>query len=246
MRHRRLSVPRPIALVLAALALATAAVPAAAQSPSPDGSPVPGPSAPAIRAGTLPSEGGAVEPGTYSDWSLGPTLTFTLGPGWGVTPVDAGFGLALVRTDQPAIAVLTISSFTGDVFVDPCLAEGEETMRIDPTPEALVTELGANPSLIVGPPEETTLAGLPALEVEVGMQMPMACEPPVTWIWATPPTGGFVLEGGEEARFTLAALDAGTVLVASAEAWPGADLAELVAATDALLATLEIGPPPGA
>jgi hypothetical protein len=241
MRHRRPIVRRPGALLAAAAALVLVAAPAGAQSPSPDAS-----VAPVLRAGTLPTEGGAVEPGTYSDWSLGPTLTFTVGPGWGVTPADAGFGLALVRADQPAIAVLTISTFAGDVFVDPCLAAGEETMRIDPTPEGLIAELAANPSLLVGPPAETELAGLPALVVEVGIQMPMACEPPVTWIWATPPSGGFVLEGGEEARFTLAALDAQTVLVASAEAWPGADLGELVAATDALLATLEIGPPPGA
>lgn len=246
MRHRRPTTHLPVALLAAAAILVLAAVPAGAQSPSPDASAAPGPSAPAVRAGTLPTAGGAVEPGTYSDWSLGPTLTFAVGPGWGVTPADAGFGLALVRVDQPAIAVLTISTFTGDVFVDPCLAAGEETMRIEPTPDGLVAELAANPSLLVGPPEETELAGLPALVVEVGMQMPMACEPPVTWVWATPPAGGFLLEGGEEARFTLAALDAQTVLVASAEAWPGADLAELVAATDALLATLEIGPPPAA
>ena len=51
---------------------------------SPAPSPIP------VREGTIPAAGGLLEPDTYVDWSLGPTLTFTVGDGWAATPVDAG------------------------------------------------------------------------------------------------------------------------------------------------------------
>lgn len=208
---------------------------APAASPVPSGSPVP------VREGTLPAAGGPVDPGTYEDWSLGMTLTFTLGDGWAVTPVDAGYGLALLRRDQPEIAIVTFSTFEGQVYRDPCLAAGDDVLEIDPTAAGLAAELMANPSLITSTPEEVTVAGLPALRVEVGTQQPMLCEPPTTSLWAIPPSGAFFLEDGEQASFTMVDVE-GTVLVIAVEAWPGADYEALSAAADELVATLTITP----
>lgn len=234
--------PRRRSAAAAVLLLALAgALPGGAAGASP--SPLPSPAAPAVREGTLPAEGGPVEPGTYQDWSLGQTLTFTLDDGWAATAADAGYGLALLRRDQAAPALVSIAPFTGLAHRDPCLATSEETIEIEPTAAGLAAELAANPSLIVGPPEEREVAGFPALHVEVGIQQPMACEPPVTSLWAIPPEGAFFLEDGEEAGFTIVETDAG-VLVIAVEAYPGADYAALVAAAEPLIASLEIGPAP--
>ena len=100
--------------------------------------------------------------------------------------MDAGFGLALVWGGSPVPAVLTFTQFEGLVFQDPCLATTEETLTIDLTPEALAADLAQSPYLVVAEPVETEVGGLPALRLEVATQQPMGCEPPATWIWASP------------------------------------------------------------
>ncbi len=247
------------ASVAAALALAA---PAVAQSPTPGEGPSapsgtcflvepgttpppqpsPGPSdpPPAVREGTIPAAGGRLTPGeTYQDWSLGPTLTFTAGGCWAATPVDAGFGLALVWGGEPSPSVLSLTDFQGLVFQDPCLAASEETLAIDATPEGIIADISQNPSLIVSAPVVADLGGLPALRVEVATQSPMACELPRTWIWASPGGGGFVLEDGEEATLLFAELN-GRTLVASWETYLGGDFETFSAEAEALLDTLTV------
>jgi len=214
--------------------------PSASASPGPDGSP--GPSLPpAVRFGTIPADGGQLEPGEYSDWSLGPTLTFSVLDGWAATPVDAGFGLALVWGGSRVPGVLTFTQFDGLVFQDPCLATTEETLPIELTPDALASDLAQSPYLVVAEPIETQVAGLAALRLEIATQQPMGCEPPATWIWAATSGGGFVLEDGEQA--TLLLLTVGErVLVIVWETYPGGDFEGLTAAAEAIVETLTIDP----
>ena len=202
-----------------------------------------------MRLGTIPAEGGILEAGEYSDWSLGSTLTFSVPDGWAATPVDAGFGLALVWGGSPVPAVLTFTQFDGLVFQDPCLATTEETLAIDLTPDALAADLAQSPYLVVAEPAEVEVGGLPALRLEVATQQPMGCDPPVTWIWAAASGGGFVLEDGEQATFLL--VPAGErVLVIAWETYPGGDFEGLTAAAEAVVETLTIDtssdPGPGA
>jgi len=274
---RRSRAARRPASLIALLALALAAAPVAGQSPDPSPGPSiePGPSAPSapsapaspaaspaaspiaspdasdapVRLGTIPAAGGILEAGEYQDWSLGPTLTFSVPDGWAATPVDAGFGLALVWGGSPVPAILTFTQFEGLVFQDPCLATTEETLAIDLTPDALAADLAQSPYLVVAAPVETEVGGLPALRLEVATQQPMGCEPPATWIWASPGGGGFVLEDGEQATFLL--LPVGErLLVLAWETYPGGDFEGLTAAAEAVLETLTIDastdPGPGA
>ena len=257
----------PVAAVLLALALPVAgAAPAAGQSPDastgpafpagtcflaePGASPAPTPSpAPGaspqpvvVRDGTIPAAGGVLTPGeSYSDWSLGPTITFTAGDCWAATPVNAGFGLALVWGGSPVPSVLSLTEFEGLVFEDPCLAANENTLPVDATPEGLIGDIAQSPYLIVSEPTEADLGGLPALRIEVATQSPMGCEPPATWLWAARPSGGFVLEDGEEATFLLAQLNNRT-LVLSWETYLGGDFETFSAAAEALVATLTVDP----
>jgi hypothetical protein len=255
---------RPAVIGLLALTAALPLVgigPAAAQSPSPgapaippgtcflaepDASPAPPPSlAPGasplpVRDGTIPAQGGRLVPGQeYVDRSLGPTITFTAGDCWAATPVDAGFGLALVWGGSPAAAVLSLAEFEGLVFEDPCLATSDATLVVDRTPEAIIGDISQSPYLIVSEPIEADLGGLPALRVEVATQSPMGCEPPQTWIWASPSGGGFVLEEGQEATFLFSELN-GRTLVAAWETFPGGDFTGLTQAAEALMATLSV------
>lgn len=255
---------RPAAVTLLALAAALPIVgvaPVTAQSPAPtfppipagtcflvepDASPAPEPSAaPGAsplpeRLGTIPAAGGRLVPGqTYSDWSMGPTISFTAGDCWAATPVDAGFGLALIWGGSPVPAVLSLTEFEGLVFEDPCLATSDATLPVDATPEGIIGDIAQSPYLVVSEPVEADLGGLPALRIEVATQSPMGCEPPQTWIWAARPSGGFVLEEGEEATFLLAQLNNRT-LVASWEAYPGGDFEGLNAAAEELMATLTV------
>lgn len=263
---RRPRAARRPASLIALLALALVAAPVAAESP--DASPAPSiepsssaPPAPSgvpaspgasptaspdasfapVRLGTIPAAGGILEPGEYQDWSLGPTLTFSVPDGWAATPVDAGFGLALVWGGSPVPAILTFTRFEGLVFRDPCLATTEETLAIDLTPDALAADLAQSPYLVVAAPVETEVGGLPALRLEVATQQPMGCEPPATWIWASPGGGGFVLEGGEQATFLLVSVDE-RVLVLAWETYPGGDFEGLTTAAEAIVETLTIGP----
>lgn len=209
-------------------------------SPAPVPTAAPGASPLPERQGTIPAAGGRLTPGaTYSDWSMGPTISFTAGDCWAATPVDAGYGLALVWGGSAVPSVLSVTEFTGLVFEDPCLATTDNTLPVDATPEGLIADLGQSPYLIVSEPVEADLGGLPALRIEVATQSPMGCEPPATWIWAARPSGGFVLEDGEQATFLLAQLNDRT-LVVSWESYPGGDFEGLTAAAEALVATLTV------
>ena len=258
-RRARHLVPAAILVVaLAAPAAASAAPSTAPGSAAPGAStgacylvaPTPGPSpstspgasvAPLpVRKGTIPAAGGILEPGaTYTDYSLGPTLTFTAGDCWAATPVDAGFGLALVWGGSGGAAVLTFTEFEGLVFEDPCQATSDKVISIPRTPEALANDLMANPSLITGEPTDITVSGFSGLRLELATQQPMECQPPVTWTWASTPYGGFVLQDGEQATFELLQVGERT-LVISWEAYTGADFEAFSAAAEAVVATLTI------
>jgi hypothetical protein len=258
-RRRLLAGSALLALALAVPAQAASpepvpsAVPSPSAAPSPSAEPSPSPSAesspsavpsatPApVRQGTLPAEGGIVEPGTYEDWSLGPTLTFDVPEGWAVTPVDAGFGLALVWAAAPAPAVLTFTEFPGFVFQDPCLATTDETLEIERTPDAIAADIAQSPYLVVGPPIETEVAGLPALQLDVATQQPMGCDPPETWVWANPPEGGFILSDGQQATFLFLTVGE-RVLVVSYETFPGVPFEPFAEAAMEIIETLSIDP----
>jgi hypothetical protein len=136
-------------------------------------------------------------------------------------------------------AVLTFTEFEGYVFQDPCQATTDATLTLPRTPDALAGDLVVNPSLIVGEPVDTEVAGLPALRLEIATQQPMDCAQGITWVWASTPQGGFVLEDGEQATFELVQVGERTLVIAW-EAYPGADFVALSAAAEAMISTLTI------
>jgi hypothetical protein len=212
-------------------------------SPSASGLPLPTlPPRPPLPDGllALPETGGPLEPGTYGSWALGPLVRFTVDDQWAARGPDlSGLGWEVARLVGRGVAALSMTPFTGEVFADPCLATSDETIQIDPTPEGLVGELAANPSLFAGEPTEIEVAGYPGLQVDVATQQPMACESMVTVLWSIPDRGLFMLQDGQEARFMPIDVD-GQVLVLVAETFPGADFDAFLDAATEVIETIEI------
>jgi hypothetical protein len=217
--------------------------PLGSASPSASGSPLPTPPPlPPLPEGLLaiPPDGGQLEPGTYGTWSLGPLVRFTLGDGWVATEPDvSGLGWGIFRLVGQAPGALSMVPFTGEVYVDPCLQESVETVQIDGTPEGLVGELAANPNLFAGEPTETEIAGYQGLQLDVATQEVMVCDPPVAALWSIPERGLYMLELGQEARFMPIDVD-GQTLVVVAETFGGADLEQLLEASQEVIDSIEI------
>jgi hypothetical protein len=136
-------------------------------------------------------------------------------------------------------AALSMTPFTGEVFQDPCLATSDETMHVDATPDGLMTELAANPSLFAGEATEVDVAGYPGLQLDVVTQQPMACDSLVTTLWSIPDRGVFMLQDGEEARFTALDVD-GQTFVLTAETFRGATLDAFLESATPVIESIEI------
>ncbi len=207
--------------------------PSAAMSPQPSASVEPTTAA----GGAIPE--GPVPAGEYTSTSLGETITFTVdAEGWIGFPDIPDVGLALSRQDNPG--GVSITTFGGEVFSQPCSPDATET--IDATAAGFVAWLADHPELNATAPVETTLGGHPALQLDVTSDVDPACpETPRIWLWVLPVVGDFHVDENEAARFIVADVD-DTPTVVVIESFEAARQAELLEAAQPILDSLTITP----
>ena len=215
--------------------------PAVSPSASPSEAMSPQPSAvlePTTAAGgTIPE--GPIPPGEYTSTSLGETISFTVdAEGWMGSPDIPDVGLALTR--QEIRGGVSITTFGGEVFAQPCSPDQTET--IDATAAAFVAWLADHPELNATEPVETTLGGHPAVQLDVTSDVDPECpETPRIWLWVLPVVGDFHLNEDEAARFIVADVD-DTPTVVVIESFDPARQADLLEAAQPILDSLTITP----
>jgi hypothetical protein len=218
---------RRVARSILAFGLSATVAACGAATPSPSSTTAPTPSAivtasplaatpsaaPATAAGPGTVGDGPVAPGRYRSSTTGVTVEFDIAGEWeGAADIpEVGFWLAPAGIDGG----LTMTHFPGEVFTDPCSPEGSEA--IDRSAEAFIGWLAAHPELDAAEPVEATLAGRPAIQLDVSTVVGEECpENPRLWLWVLPTVGDFHLNEGEAAR--VIAADIGeTTLVAVLE-----------------------------
>ncbi len=224
----------PRALLCAVVLTGAIAAPVAAQSPDASSPPAPGASMP---AGVQPfPSAGELPPGTYTSDAAGVAFTFTVDETW----PDAGeleeVGLYLAQADGSGLSMTT---FPGQVFTDPCGPEPVEDREV--SARSLIDFLATHPALtVLAEPTAVELGGVTGWQVDLGAALPASCtEGPRIWLWALPIVGDFHFVDGERAR--VVALDVGDrVAVIVAEALPGADPDTLLADAARIIGTLTV------
>lgn len=211
----------------------TAAAPSASEGSISE----PAPSEPTCEPGTVCS--GELQPGTYTSTTLGPTITFELGPGWQGFPDIADVGFGMIRNDLGNASGISVTWFPGTVFEPGCDPQASE---IEAAPRPFVDWLAAHPDLEATAPAPVTVAGVDGWMIDVNSSVPAECtEPPWIFLWELPTVGDFHLADDEQARLIL--LDAGDLTIAIvAESYPGSDHVGLLELTDAILSTMTITP----
>lgn len=204
------------------LSATVAACGAAAPSPSPTSPPTPSAIATASPLAATPSAtpetpagpgtvgDGLVAPGRYRSSTTGVTVEFDVAGDWvGAADIpEAGLWLAPAGVDGG----MSLTHFPGEVFVDPCSPDATE--GIDRSAEAFIGWLAAHPELDAADPVEVTLAGRPALQLDVSASVGDTCpESPRIWLWVLPTVGDFHLDEGEAARFIAADIGETTLVV---------------------------------
>lgn len=230
--------PSPIAAATASPAVPPSVAPSPSAVPSAPGAHASGHAEPTASAGG-PIPDGPVSPGTYTSTSLGETITFTIDePGWTAFADIPGVGLALSREGIPG--GVTITTFDGEVFSQPC--SPEETESVEATAAEFVGWLAQHPELNATEPVETTLGGHPAIQLDVTSDVEPECpEAPRIWLWVLPVVGDFHLDENEAARFIVADIDeAPTVVVI--ESFEAARQPELLEAAQPILDSMTIEP----
>lgn len=161
-------------------------------------------------SGAMSIVDGDLAAGSYRSTSLGPEVSFDLGPGWqGAADIeDVGFAVS-----RPEIAGgVTVTHFGGDVFSDPCSSTASQSL--EPTAEAFVGWLTAHPELRAAEPIDTTLGGHPAIRVDLTSDVGTECpDGPRIWLWSLPVVGDFHLNEDEAARFIVADIGGRTIVV---------------------------------
>lgn len=166
--------------------------------------------APTTAAGPGTVGDGPVAPGRYRSSTTGVTVEFEVASDWvGAADIpEAGLWLAPVGVDGG----MSLTHFPGEVFADPCRPEPTETT--DRSAEAFIGWLAAHPELDAAESFEATLAGRPALQLDVSASVGDTCpESPRIWLWVLPTVGDFHLDEGEAARFIAADIGETTLVV---------------------------------
>jgi hypothetical protein len=213
---------------------ATAGAPTAAASV-----PTAPPSAAAPTAAPCPAPG-VIPPDdlplcSYSAPVAGLTATFTIAsPGWQGEIYADGFDLVI---QGPTGGGFNITHFVGAIFSDPCSPDAKKNVAA--SAKAFIDALAANKQLKVGAPVTTTLAGAPAIQVDVTADALPACAGPRIWLWVLPTVGDFHLNNGEAARF-IAADIGGQTIIAVSETFSAANQGGFVAKVQPILDSMTI------
>jgi hypothetical protein len=200
----------------------------------------------------LPAGTGPLDPGTYTDSSLGRSLTLTVDEGWSIGgEAVEGVGVDLVPEpfdyDGPeGKGYVGITRSDGVVFESYC-AEGDyesfndARVSIEPTAQALAEHLAADPYLETTEPIEIEVAGYSGLQIDGSASLGPECDPPVAFLWAIPVFDNWMLADGDHARYHF--IDAGGEVVAIVlEASGDVDLDELEALAQPVVASMVIEP----
>jgi hypothetical protein len=168
----------------------------------------------------------------------GVTVTVEVGEGWSGIGDLPGAGSGLYREEIQG--GVTFTTFGGEVFSQPCSGEGTEP--IEATAAAFIAWLAAHPELQATEPVETTLAGHPALQLDVTSDVAPECpETPRIWLWVLPTVGDFHLDENEAARFIVADIgEQPTVIVI--ETFDMTQQQALLAAIEPILDSMVIEP----
>jgi hypothetical protein len=210
-----------------------AAAPAAAQE-EPGGSPDSDAASPseasAVSSDAMPLPPlGPMEPGTYVDASTGSRFLFTVGEGWelAVHPGQFQIGPGLTLADEKR-AELFLTSFQGQVFTTACWNEENQDAYlydigyVSSDADGLIGYLDSH-EFLVGVPEGTEVAGYPATQLDVSVQVADGCYSSVA-LWEIPPDWYHRIRDGNEARFIAADTADGTFVAfvaAPADVYPG-------------------------
>ena len=236
-----------VAILAAGCAAASTASPEVSPEPSPSEEPEaskPQGSAP-VEPTPMPCVPGFVcqgelAPGEYTSTSTGVTITFTLSSeGWsGLEDTTPGDGFALFNTAATAVHGIAVVLYSGEVFSGVCSPEPVET--IGSSAADFIAFLAAVEGVEAGAPVDTTVGGLPAIQLDLTTDSPCT-DPDRMWLWTLPVHGDFHFNDGEWVR--VYAIDAGNVtLVMVIEAFREADYEALLLKADEILSTMVISP----
>jgi hypothetical protein len=204
----------------------------------------------------LPAGPGPLEPATYTDSSLGQTLTFTVGEGWSIGG-EAVEGVGVDLFPEPfnyggpeGKGFLGITRSDGVVFESFCVPAGgdyaafnDARTSIEPTAQALAEHLAANPYLETTEPVEIEIAGYSGVQLDGTAIVGEDCDPPRTMLWAIPEFDSWTLADGDHARYHF--IDAGGEVVAIVlEASADVDLDELAALAAPVIESMVLEPLP--
>jgi class 3 adenylate cyclase len=171
------------------------------------------PSPPSASATPQPVRPGEESAGTYTTVNFQPPFTFSIDAGWKVWYDDADvFWMDRVRGGSAVVAYRANVVYTG-----PC--PESPTQRIDPGSDAFLDWLEAHPHLEAGNPRPAIVDGVTGIEIDVtGGEIGEACAgdgPERDAISLVPIArffpGGISVSPGEEIRFIVVDLPAGTV-----------------------------------
>lgn len=200
-------------------------------------------------ASPTPAPGPTLVPlpaGPYTSQVFKPATTVTLPGGWAV-PEDTTTYLQL----QP----LAFSQGGIHFFRDPKAASQDASCPRTAAPGVATSALGlsnwirARPGLVVTDPRPSTVAGLPAVEIEIRIINGWTISCPIAGGLPTVPllvgaTGEYtwIVAGSERLRLDLIDLPGGGLLVVDIDDFQGDSYANLLAAATPILASLKVGP----
>jgi hypothetical protein len=188
----------------------------------------------------LPGPGTQLAAGRYASAAVGPLIDFRADDGWTVGPPATGPIFTLERTDQPG-AVLTVTRFDGDVFLDSC--DPSSLAVVEATVARLAEVIAGHPFLNPGPPAATDVDGFRGISLDVATPAYTECRLPYLLIWALPigDGGEFVQVANQQARFLIIDVE-DTVVVIAIEAMPGVPFGGFLEASMGLVDSMRIEP----
>lgn len=188
----------------------------------------------------FPAPGTQLAAGRYVSAAVGPRIDLRVDDGWTVGPPAEGPIFTLERTGQPG-AVLTVTRFDGDVFLDSC--DPSSQVVVEATVSRLAEVIAGNPFVNPAPPVATEVDGYGGLMLDVATPAYTECRLPYLLIWALPigDGGEFVQVADQQSRFVI--LDVGgDVIVVAIESFPGVPFGGLLDASMDLIESMRITP----
>ncbi|MGH2483935.1 MAG: hypothetical protein ACRDE9_05720 [Candidatus Limnocylindria bacterium] len=240
---------------LTSLLLLAACAPSASETPSPSPLATPGESISEVPSPAACDPGvvcdGPLAAGDYASDTTGAHIEFTLDAhDWSGLADTPGDGFALFLADVGGGHGISVVSFSGEIFTDPCSPDA--TSVIGTTPSDFMGFLvGRGPYVIGGGATDPSVfatqvevSGRPALQADITTSIDDACAAAGgdrIWLWTLPVHGDFHFNDQETAR--VIAVDGGSATVIIViEAFPEADYDHLLDHAMEVVETMVITP----